>query len=837
MPKLRGALWVVVAVLLAASVSGAVPASASDGYVWGGVGTWPVNRTVGTSAYTPDGVWSYTNRWGKATGANLDGKHREDYFAGLPEAAALTYDAFGTHRLARNGDYYPPSDNVRFPALSANVVFVQFHPSPAGLDVRVVLNSLGQKDSSILTLGLATGSGTATSSLPRGAGLRCTGCGVERYATVWGTGSDVATPDGRSVGTVQNLAVDLTENTLTFRVPGVGSTGRALRVWLASGLHDGTGHYLPVQATQSATSPGGGNGQATNVFDLAFVQAPRATVDERVQSDLLARGEIAPAQATIDLAALRAGTGRIDGEPMTGPVEKVLVSVNNEGKGIDSGNGPASFQNPGPGDNFHYLGRTQGYLVDLPPGYRAGKAVPEVMVLHGYNGYYDEEYFLAPKMRAAIEQLGYIGVYPLGRGDVQYEHDGELDLLEVQRAVEHDYAIDRDRVHLVGISMGGFGATKAAVRHPDVFADASVFVGGEQGDINVVNDNLTKYPITRAADPATVGNLQDTPMLFGASAADADAGGAAASTLYTQLRQLGDEAHLKQYLAGTHEPAIIDLAVPQMVAQWQRSARPAVPARITYSFDTTWNSPNNLHDRYAWLRDLRPATGTDGTAAAEALTLPRTVTSLTETTSAGGSATDRSAYLLRDSLRHATAARPVSNTLDLSTSNLSASTVDLGPLHVDTHSRYCLDLTTDIATTVELTGVNFTGLDTAGVPSIPNAAGLLLHVPAGTTHAVLHPSALPGDPGTACPAAPGRSGGATATNNSTGARARTNSTGARGGSATPPVGSIQPIVQTKRSSIGGRLAATGLPAPAAGLALLAAVGASLLVRRRRRPKL
>jgi len=246
------------------------------------------------------------------------------------------------------------------------VVFVQLHPSSSGLDVRVVLNSLGQRDSSIVTLGLATGTGTATSTLPRGAGLRCTGCGVERYVTVWGTGSDIATAAGRSVGAVQNLAVDTAEKTVSFHVPGVASSGTRLRAWLASGLHDGSGHYLPVQASQSATSPGGGNGRATNVFDLAFVRAARSTIDERVQSDLLARGELAPAQASIDLTALRAGTQRVEGEPSSGPVEKVLVSANNSGQGIDNGNGPGSFQNPGPGQNFHYLGRTRATWSTCP---------------------------------------------------------------------------------------------------------------------------------------------------------------------------------------------------------------------------------------------------------------------------------------------------------------------------------------------------------------------------------------------------------------------------------------------------------------------------------------
>lgn len=186
-------------------------------------------------------MWSYTNRWGTATGANVDGKHREDYFVGLPEAQTLTYDAFGAHRAARNGDYCPPNDDTRFPELSANVVFVQFHPvATGGVDVRVVLNSLGAKDSGILTLALATGTGTGTSALPRNARLRCLRCGVERYVTVWGTGSAVTTATGRPLGTVQDLRVDPTENTISFRVPGVDTRGPRLRAWLPAVCTTGT---------------------------------------------------------------------------------------------------------------------------------------------------------------------------------------------------------------------------------------------------------------------------------------------------------------------------------------------------------------------------------------------------------------------------------------------------------------------------------------------------------------------------------------------------------------------------------------------------------------------
>lgn len=801
----------------ARAVAAAPAAAAPTGDGWGGVATWPTNRTVDTSAYA-SGTWSYTDRWNDATGANLDHKHREDYFAGLPQAQTLTYDAFGTHRLARNGDYVPPNDDARFPELSADLVFVQLRPAGDGLDVRVVLSSLGQQDSSILTLGLATGSGTATSSLPRGAGLRCTGCGVEKYVTVWGTGSQIQAPDGAPIGTVTNLTADVVENTIAFHVPGVDTSGNRLRAWLASGLHDGSGHYLTVQASQSNTSPGGGNGVATNVFDLAFVQENRSTIDERVQSDLLAAGEIGPAVGTVDLAALRSGTSRVDGEPTSGPVERVLVSASNQGDGIDSGNGPATFQNPAPGDNFHYLGRIQGYLVDLPPGWRPGVPVPEVMQLHGYNGYYDELWFLAPATRRAVEQAGFIGVYPLGRGDVQYEHDGELDVLEVQRAVEQAYAVDTSRVHLVGISMGGFGATKLAVRHPDVFADASVFVGGEEGNVNVVNDQLTRYPVTRAV-ANVVGNLQDTPMLFGASTADADPGGAAASAVYEQLRQLGDEAHLKQYLLGTHEPAIVDFAVPQMLALWTSTARPAVPARVRYGFDTSWDFPPLVDNGVAWLGGLQAAAGTQGTAAADARTLPRALTTLTETTSTGGAAADRSAYLLRDSLRQPAGVRPVENALSVDLANVRSASVDLSRLSVDTGRRYCVDITSDGAASIRLTGLPLGGLTVAGVPATHVGQDVVLAPRAGATAAVLAPPGVTPAPGTPCPAATAASPASTA--------------GAAGGSAGAPAspGAPGPAGATPSAS-STALAATGSGPllPLAGLGLLSLVAA---VRRRR----
>ena len=736
-----------VGVLLMAFLPGAGAASAAGGYLWGGSGSYPVNRTVGTALYD-GGVWSYTDRWDDSTGANSDGKNREDYFPGQP---LLTYDAFGTHRLAHAGDYVLPNDDARFPELTADIVFAQVHPSAAGLDVRVVYTSLGQADSAILTMGLNTTGGTGSSQFPRNARLACNGCGVNRYVTVWGTGGQVADAQGSAVGGVTNLSVDLQENTVSFRVPAaaLGSVGQRLGVWLAAGAHDGTGHYLTVQPTSSSTSPGGGTGTGTNVFDLAFVHENRSALDERAQAALLAQGNAGPARAVVVLHDLAAGVHRLEGEPTGGPVERVLVSALNEGDGIDTGNGAGTFQTPTPGGNYHYLPRLEPYLVNLPAGYTPSRRYPMVVVLHGYNGYYDEGYFLAPKLRAAMSSAGYLAVFPLGRGDVQYEHDGELDVLEAQQAAAALYPTDTTRVQVTGISMGGFGTTKMATRHPDVFATGGVAVGGEQQDVNVVNDRLDQYPLSTLFAPV-VANLQDTPMLLATGIADVDPATSAATAFYEQLRAVGDEAHLKDYLQRTHEPAVLDDSTPQLRAMWQRGRVNPTPPRVSYTFDTTWWFGPLVDDGAYWIDGLRPRTGTQGTATAEARTLPRALTSLTETSATGGSPVDRSSYSLLDSIRHVTGQRPTSNTLTLGLTDVAQETVRLAGLQVASGRRYCVDVTSDGTSTVALTGIDFRGSTVAGAPSRVTAGSVTLTLPAGTSHVVLAPAGVAPAPGQPC---------------------------------------------------------------------------------------
>src|SRR3954465_2235004 len=91
---------------------------------------WPAWRGEPTGIFRTArydrGEWIYTNGIQQARGANTDGLHRTDYFKAtgppgdhpppVPRDVynAVTYDAFGSHRLAHNGDYQLRTDDKKF---------------------------------------------------------------------------------------------------------------------------------------------------------------------------------------------------------------------------------------------------------------------------------------------------------------------------------------------------------------------------------------------------------------------------------------------------------------------------------------------------------------------------------------------------------------------------------------------------------------------------------------------------------------------------------------------------------------------------------------------------
>lgn len=116
----------------------------------------------------------------------------------------------------------------------------------------------------------------------------------------------------------------------------------------------------------------------------------------------------------------------------------------------------------------------QPYRLYVPAGNDPQRPVPLVVALHGtmgdQNTFFDNPKYLRPPIKEAADRFGMIVVCPYGRGAREYRGIAEHDVFAVIEEVAKNYAIDRDRVYLLGHSMGGTGAAYLALHHPDVFA-------------------------------------------------------------------------------------------------------------------------------------------------------------------------------------------------------------------------------------------------------------------------------------------------------------------------------------------------------------------------------
>jgi poly(3-hydroxybutyrate) depolymerase len=152
----------------------------------------------------------------------------------------------------------------------------------------------------------------------------------------------------------------------------------------------------------------------------------------------------------------------------------------------------------------------QPYALYVPPGYDAGRAWPLVVALHGAHsnhrhmlrrvfgldnrpGENDEE---ASRNELPFPEVPALVVAPFGRGEVMgYDGLGEEDVLRVIADVERTYNVDRARVSLTGLSMGGGGTWTIGLGHPELFSALAPVCGvtdtrkwipaGEAGDYDV----------------------------------------------------------------------------------------------------------------------------------------------------------------------------------------------------------------------------------------------------------------------------------------------------------------------------------------------------------------
>ncbi|MCZ7648047.1 MAG: prolyl oligopeptidase family serine peptidase [Planctomycetota bacterium] len=114
----------------------------------------------------------------------------------------------------------------------------------------------------------------------------------------------------------------------------------------------------------------------------------------------------------------------------------------------------------------------QPYGVYVPLGWDASATGedrhPAVIYLHGFGGRLSTSISGAQKTFADANK--WLIAYADGRGSVNYDHIGELDVLKVRQELIDNFGAHPDKIYLTGFSMGGHGVYRLGCRFPDLFA-------------------------------------------------------------------------------------------------------------------------------------------------------------------------------------------------------------------------------------------------------------------------------------------------------------------------------------------------------------------------------
>lgn len=357
--------------------------------------------------------------------------------------------------LGSSGDYLYPSDAV-YANNAADIVEVRLARDGSRWHLLVVLNAL---------------------------------IDPERTAIEARVGSHVVLAHGSTAtldATPVATAADAAANTFEIAVPrSLYDPGDTFRIFVAAGLWDtAAGTWLDPDPA-AAGAP---------YFDLARV--PAGDLDsywhEKEQSrDIAAAtfdGDTIPVDFACAEGIVACGFVRAGGLPRT----RVFRSAQPLGEGVSP---QTRYDQDASAFGWRlYRSPYQPYTIyEAPPRHPGPR--PLVLLLHFLGGNH-RSYVLTswPGIKRWADALGAVVAMPLGRGEAGwYEAEAEKDVFEVWRDVAGHYPIDRDRVYLMGMSMGGFGTWRLSQLYPDQFAAGVIWSGP-----------VTPYSIWPAPAPLTV---------------------------------------------------------------------------------------------------------------------------------------------------------------------------------------------------------------------------------------------------------------------------------------------------------------------------------------------
>ena len=389
---------------------------------------------------------------------------------------------------APNGTYTYPRDPL-YMDNAADLVELRVKPLAKETAFRITLNAM--KDPERVAATIALGDSPEPVELPHGAGVSMP---AEHFLTVHGREAELA-PAAGGDGVAVPVKVSAKRNQFDVRVPNSDWDPGTETVRLAAGVglwDPAAGAYLKPASDSSATEPGGAGGldNPPAFFNLAFRSTeplPIVTAAlsdpgwwrDKGQADALTSGDVSEFHAEVDFGLLeREATDQMrnepGGTPVTGPLNRILVSR------FDTGEG-ASFERPcgDPEDCLGELsGRLQPYAVYVPERPAPKQGFGLTLLLHSLAASYNQFTGTNNQSQLGERGQGSIVITPSGRGpDGWYYGHAGADTFEVWADVARNYRLDPDWTSISGYSMGGYGTYKFATQFPDLFARANPVVG------------------------------------------------------------------------------------------------------------------------------------------------------------------------------------------------------------------------------------------------------------------------------------------------------------------------------------------------------------------------
>lgn len=138
------------------------------------------------------------------------------------------------------------------------------------------------------------------------------------------------------------------------------------------------------------------------------------------------------------------------------------------------------------------LNKTQRYTILLPADRTSQQRYPALLLLHGYGGDHSN-WTSFTRIAEYVKGLSLIVVMPEGGNSWYVNSPTEPErrfedyiVYDLRRHLAQRYGADTTRMAIAGLSMGGFGATMLALKHPRLFR----FAGSLSGALSFSRDLL-----------------------------------------------------------------------------------------------------------------------------------------------------------------------------------------------------------------------------------------------------------------------------------------------------------------------------------------------------------